>query len=529
MNLESSSMSMSHNLGDLIGAGVDREKLALIALGEPDTAGTAWTDTRLTYGQLDDLANGVARGLMARGFTPGQRIAILSANRGEYVGALLGIMRAGLIAVPVNFKFPAALSAFVMHDSGAQMVFCDAARRNDVPSDLPCVVFEGSADDASVGFSEFLDLGPFHPYANTPDEPAMFLYTSGSTGKPKGVMLSHGSHLWVARTRARAQPPERHRFLVAAPMYHMNALTLVLMALHGHGSVVLLPQFNARVYIAAIERYRVSWLTSVPPMIAMMLQEKDLLARTDLSSVRFIRMGSAPVSESLLAQINQLLPNATLTNVYGTTEGGPIVFGPHPKGLPTPLMSVGYPHREVDVRLIDALDTGPATGVLAVRSPAVMLGYHNRADLPVPITADGFYITGDVFKRDDAGFYSFVGRADDMFVSGGENIFPGEVEQMLETHPSIAQACVVPVADDIKGTKPVAFVVQKEGAALTEAEVKQYALQHAPAYQHPRRVWFVEALPLASTNKIDRAALKARAIAGVQAPDIIPIKAPIKE
>jgi acyl-CoA synthetase (AMP-forming)/AMP-acid ligase II len=509
MMSETSTMTLPHNLGDLIGADVDREKVALIALDEPDGGGPTWRDTQLTYGELDAQANGVARGLLARGLLPGQRVAILSANA-EYVTALLGIMRAGLVAVPVNFKFPAALSTYVIENSGALLVFCDAARLADVPRNLACVVFDGDAPNA---FHRFVDPGPFDVYPSTPNDVAMFLYTSGSTGKPKGVMLSHGGHLWVANTRARAQPPEQHRFLVAAPMYHMNALTLVLMALHGHGSVVLLPQFNARAYITAIERYRVSWLTSVPPMIAMMLQEKDLLQHTDLSSVRFIRMGSAPVSEGLLAQIDALLPNATLTNVYGTTEGGPIVFGPHPEGLRTPLMSVGYAHPEVDVRLVDASETGAATGVLAVRSPAVMLGYHNRTDLPVPITEDGFYITGDVFKRDDAGFYAFVGRADDMFVSGGENIFPGEVEQMLETHPLIAQACVVPVSDEIKGTKPVAFVVLEDGATLTEDAVKQYALQHAPAYQHPRSVWFVDALPLASTNKIDRVSLKAKAIA----------------
>jgi long-chain acyl-CoA synthetase len=506
-------MATPQNLGDLIGAGADPDKLALIALGDPAEVNGAWVEARVTYGELDALARGVARGLQRGGFKTGERIAILSANRAEYVAALLGIMRAGLIAVPVNFKFPAALSNFVIRDSGAKLVFCDAARLADAPADIPSVVFDGEGPDS---FTSFLDRGPHEAHAGAADDPAMFLYTSGSTGKPKGVMLSHGSHLWVARTRARAQPPEAHRFLVAAPMYHMNALTLVLMSLYGHGTVVLLPQFNARVYVSAIERYGVTWLTSVPPMIAMMLREKDLMERTDLSSVRFIRMGSAPVSESLLAQINQALPNARLTNVYGTTEGGPIVFGPHPQGLEPPLLSVGYPHPEVDVRLLDAPETGPASGVLAVRSPAVMLGYHNRADLPVPITADGFYVTGDVFRRDEQGFYSFVGRADDMFVSGGENIFPGEVEQMLETHPEIVQSCVVPVADDIKGTKPVAFVVRRAGSALTEEQVKQHALEHAPAYQHPRRVWFVDALPLASTNKIDRATLKATALASLQ-------------
>ncbi len=507
-------MPTPENLGDLIDVARDRHKLALIALGDPDEMGESWRDTRMTYGELDALADGVARALQRRGLKHGQRVAILSANCAEYVAALLGIMRAGLVATPVNFRFPPALSTFVIRDSDAQLVFCDNARLADCPDDLPAVVFDSDGED---GFASFVDPGPFETVVPATDAPAMFLYTSGSTGKPKGVMLSHESHLWVARTRARAQPPEAHRFLVAAPMYHMNALTLVLMSLYGHGTVVLLPQFKARAYISAIERYGVTWLTSVPPMIAMMLREKDLLARTDLSSVRFIRMGSAPVGESLLEQIAQVLPNAKVTNVYGTTEGGPIVFGPHPRHVEPPPLSVGYPHPEVQVKLLDAPDSGPATGVLAVRSPAVMLGYHNRPDLPVPLTADGFYVTGDVFHRDEQGFYAFVGRADDMFVSGGENIFPGEVERMLETHPDVAQACVVPVDDDIKGTKPVAFVVRRTGSALTEDDVKQYALEHAPAYQHPRRVWFIDALPLASTNKIDRAALKKTALAALPA------------
>jgi acyl-CoA synthetase (AMP-forming)/AMP-acid ligase II len=500
-------MHTRDNLGDLIDVARDPHKLALIAIGDRDEAEEGWRDTRMTYGELDALADGVARALLRRGLEKGQRVAILAANCAEYVAALLGIMRAGLVATPVNFRFPPALSTFVIRDSGAQLVFCDAARLADCPADLPAIVFDAEGENS---FTSFVDPGPFETVVPEPGTAAMFLYTSGSTGKPKGVMLSHESHLWVAHTRAAAQPPQAHRFLVAAPMYHMNALTLVLMSLYGHGTVVLLPQFKARTYIGAIERYAVTWLTSVPPMIAMMLREKDLLARTDLSSVRFIRMGSAPVGESLLEQIGQVLPNAKVTNVYGTTEGGPIVFGPHPQGLEPPPLSVGYPHAEVQVQLLDASDDGhgTATGVLAVKSPAVMLGYHNREDLAVPVTPDGFYITGDVFHRDEQGFYTFVGRADDMFVSGGENIFPGEVERVLETHPDVAQACVVPVDDDIKGTKPVAFVVRRAGAELTEHDIKQYSLAHAPAYQHPRRVWFVDALPLASTNKIDRATLK---------------------
>jgi len=127
---------------------------------------------------------------------------------------------------------------------------------------------------------------------------------------------------------------------------------------------------------------------------------------------------------------------------------------------------------------------------------------------PLPFTADGFYRTGDVFCRDADGFYYFLGRTDDMFVSGGENIYPGDVERMLERHPGVAQACVVPIDDDIKGQKPVAFIIAKGGSPVDAEEIKRFALANAPAYQHPRFVWFVDRLPLSTTNKIDRAALK---------------------
>ncbi len=243
-------------------------------------------------------------------------------------------------------------------------------------------------------------------------------------------------------------------------------------------------------------------------MIAMMLRERDLLARTDLSSVEFVRMGSAPVSLSLMAALRAALPGAALTNAYGTTEAGPVVFGPHPRGLPQPELSVGYPHAKVALRLNDGANRNAEQGVLEMKCPALMLFYHNRPDVAPPITPDGFYITGDVFRRDADGFHYFVGRSDDMFVSGGENIYPADVERMLERHPDIAQAAVVPVDDEIKGQKPVAFVILKAGRALDGEEVKRFALAHAPAYQHPRFVWFVDELPLASTNKLDRAALQ---------------------
>jgi long-chain acyl-CoA synthetase len=491
------------NLGDLIPRDRDLTKIAIVDLGGEQGV------RKFSFAQLDAMANGVARALVRHGLRRGDRVALLSANRAEYIAAYYGIMRAGLVAVPVNFKFPRETIHFILRDAGAKLVFADTPRAPDCPPDMANVTF-GAAFDA------FLDPGPFAAVTPAPDEPAMFLYTSGSTGTPKGVVLSHQSHLWVVQTRLTAGL-DRHRYLIAAPLYHMNALALAKLACAAHATIVLLPQFSARDYIAAIGRYRATWLTAVPPMIAMMLRETALLARTDLSSVAFVRMGSAPVSASLMAALHAALPQAAVTNAYGTTEAGPVVFGPHPQGLPQPELSVGYPHPKVALRLVDGENREAQQGVLEMKCPALMLGYHNRpapssasevGEGRGPLTPDGFYITGDVFRRDADGFHYFVGRTDDMFVSGGENIYPADVERVLERHPDVAQAAVVPINDDIKGQKPVAFVIRKAGRALDGEAVKRFALAHAPAYQHPRFVWFVDELPLASTNKLDRAALQ---------------------
>jgi len=492
-------MSGFYNLGDLIPRDRDLGKTAIIDLGG-ETA-----PRQFSYAALDEMAMGVARALTARGLKRGERIAILSANRAEYLAAYYGIMRAGFVAVPVNFKFPPATIDFILRDSGAKLVFCDPARRSVCPEDIPVVCFGAHGSES---FEAFLDRGPFETVVPDPNEPAMFLYTSGSTGIPKGVVLSHRSHIWVVETRLQNQDLSRHRFLIAASFYHMNALALSKLTCAGYATIVLLPQFTAAAYIEAIGRYHCTFLTAVPPMIAMMLREPELLARTDLSSVEFVRMGSAPVSASLMEALHRTLPQAAVTNAYGTTEAGPVVFGPHPEGLPQPETSVGYPHPQVELRLVDGDNRDAVEGELEMKCPAVMLGYHNRPDLPPAVTADGFYRTGDVFRRDEYGFFHFVGRADDMFVCGGENIFPSDVERLLERHPDVAQAAVVPVDDEIKGQKPVAFIIPKAGHHADEGAIKRFALANAPAYQHPRFIWLVERFPLASTNKIDRDALR---------------------
>lgn len=486
------------NLGEVVGPGSPGSRLAFISL---DDSGR---ETRSTFGELDALADGIARSLTARGMAPGSRIALLGFNSIASLATILGILRAGLVAVPINHRFPRALIHEVIADSGAPLLFCDAAHAADAPP-LPRISLEPAA------LSTFADPGAFTAVRPGATDPALMLYTSGSSGRPKGVMLSHAAQLWVVRSRLQTTPLAEERTLIAAPLYHMNALALSLLTLASGATAILLPQFSANLYLTAIARYRCTWLTAVPPMIAMLLRERSLLAGSDLSSVRVVRMGSAPVSSSLLGQLQQLLPDARVINAYGTTEGGPVVFGPHPQGLPAPPLAVGHAHPQVEVRLRAADGQLAEEGVLELRSPGLMSGYHQRPDLGSPFTADGFYVTGDVFLRDAQGFYTFVGRRDDMFVSGGENIYPGEVEKLLERHPAVQQACVVPVEDEIKGCKPVAFVVLRPGSTVTEDELKAFVLQRAPAYQHPRRVWPLDSLPLAATHKVDRRALRERA------------------
>ncbi len=487
------------NQGDAISRDVPPDALALI-----DDGGNG-TVRRYTYGDIQRLSGAIARGLLKRGLSRGDRVAILSANRAEFLLTFLGTMQAGMVSVPVNYKLPAETVGYIVGDCDARLVIGDDTRLPLAPDSVPKISFDRD-------FPALLDEGPFTPIAMRPEEPAMFLYTSGSTGRPKGVVLSHYSHLWAISQRVRRPVPIGQRSLVAAPLYHMNGLAMSQTTFSQGDTVVLLPQFTTRGYVEAAARHRVAFLTSVPTMIAMILREPDLLASNDLSAVEAVRMGSAPITQSLIDQVRKAFPKAQISNGYGTTEAGPVVFGPHPEGIPQPELSTGYPHPDVALRLVrdgkEVTGTDAEGGVLEMKCGALMTHYHNLPEATAKaMTADGYYRTGDVFRRDQNGFFFFVGRADDMFVCGGENIYPGEVEKMLERHPAIHQAAVLPVPDQLKGHKPIAFVVRAPGAELDEQAVKSYALAHAPAYQHPRRVLFVTEMPLAGTNKIDKRVL----------------------
>lgn len=492
------------NLGSLLAPSTPRDRVAVIDCRSSEAP------IELTHGQLDQRAASFARGLTRRGFQRGDTVAILADNSADYLVAYFGIMRAGLVAVPVNPRLARDTIAYILKDASARLAVVDSEHRHSLPSDLPTIQL--STGEGVDSFSSWLDHGPFDPVRPEPDETAMILYTSGSSGQPKGVPLSHRAHLWAIGSRVGKGGHDHERLMIAAPLFHMNGLGSAKFIVAAGASAVILPRFDGRRFIEAIGRYKVTWLTGVPTMYALMVREKDLLKATDLSSVRYVRLGSAPASQKLIDDIRAVLPRASFSIVYGTTESGPVAFGPHPQGLPKPDTALGWPLPGVEARFVDDHDGTAREGVLMIRTPANMRGYLNLPERTQQVlTPDGWYITGDVMTRDERGCYAFASRADDMINCGGENIFPAEVERLLERHPAVEEAAVIALPDDIKGEKPVAFIVLRPGQTVTEDEIKSFALANAPAFQHPRRVMSVERLPWAGTNKIDRKALRALA------------------
>lgn len=505
------------NLGGIASRWCGTDRIAFLDA----TGGDLQVPVPVTYDDLDDRSGRLAAGLRVRGLGHGDRVGILADNSVDYAVSYLGIARGGQVTVPLNTRQPAETLAWVAGDASLALVLHDGDNAERCPDGVPAI------EIGSEAWHELLDHHP-DPIAQVePDAVAVQMYTSGSTGRPKGVLLTHGGQLFsIDQYLAGVMPMDPdERLLVSAPMYHKNAQMQLKMALALGGSVVLLRRFDAEDYLRAIDLHRVTALTGVPTMFALMFgllgARTDLATDIDLSSVRRLSIGSAPMTQALFDQARSRFGSGVvITNGYGTTEVV-AVFGGHPDGLPRPDTSVGHPLAAVQTRLVDPATgadavadpaTGRRQGELWVASPGLMAGYHNLPEVTAAKVTDGWYHTGDVMEADEHGWHHFVGRVDDMFSCAGENVYPGDVEQMLERCAEVHQAAVVPVADELKGALPVAFVVASAGAAPTEQHIKDWALANGPAYQHPRAVWFVDELPLAGTAKIDKAALAAEAV-----------------
>ena len=452
----------------------------------------------VSVAEITNQVHVFAQAMIDFGLTPGSRIGLLAGNLGEYYTVMFGAPAAGMVFVPLNTRLPESTLQYIIQDADLKLLITDTEHA-EFRADVPKVVI------GSEQWGQIMSSAPAPSIMNVkPDDVAVQIYTSGSTGKPKGVLLSHENITFTVLEYGAALPGEV--MLVSAPLYHKNASMASKLAFASGGKVVLLPQFSAGEYLDAITKHRVTMCSGVPTMYALVTAELQKTPNQhDLSSVQRVLIGSAPLTEALFDDVQALFPEALVTNGYGTTEAV-LEFGPHPENLPRPKISLGYEHSSVQLKLVDP-DTGAESnrGELWVKSKGVMLGYHGLPEANAERLTDGWYHTGDLMHRDEDGWYFFVGRVDDMFVCAGENIYPDAVEQMLEHHPSVHQAVVVPVRDELKGQLPAVFIRSEAGVQINADDIKEYALKNGPAYAHPRHV--VDEIPLASTAKIDRTQL----------------------
>src|SRR5262245_14948562 len=276
-------------------------------------------DERLVdYVRFNADCNALARGLARRGLRIGDRVAILGLNRYEFLVLLFGLPRAGLVPVPVNIKLPRETVAFILEDSGAKLAFVDGPSAPLLPPALATVRF-----DEPSAWNAVLDPGGYDSVTPGERDPALQIYTSGSTGRPKGTLLGHHGQIWNAQVLSQARQLDRSStMLIAAPLYHKNALIAAKIATTAGGKAVLLPRFDTRRYIQAIGRHKATSLSGVSTMYQLILGETELLKRTDLKSVKAISVGSGPASPALLQGLREAFPTAGVAGNYGLTEGG---------------------------------------------------------------------------------------------------------------------------------------------------------------------------------------------------------------
>ena len=471
----------------------------------------------LTYVELEANVRRATGAFHALGCKRGSRVAIALSNSSNFFIAFLALMRLGSIPVLLNFKLNPDTIQFILEDSGANGILTE-------PDAMPAVVaatsrlnltFKLAIGGCPSGWQSWVGcLDEATPLDTVEamdfDHQAFQPYTAGSTGVPKGIVLTHGGMLWGIEQSEQYWPRrEDERAIVAAPMFHKNAMRgTIKPILRSGGSVVIMTEFRPRQFLEAIAKYKVTTCGGVPAMFAQVLREKDLIASGDFRSLELISMGSSAVADELIERLKKAFPRAVVKEGYGLTEGGaPLRVALD--GRKSPRGSVGMLAPEYDARLVSEDGRiSTISGELHIRSPYVLKEYANRPDLTKERLVDGWLKTGDIFRVDDGGFYYFVGRNDDMFVCGGENIYPKEVEGLILKHSGVAEAIVVPLPHISKGHAPAALIVPRSGDMLNAKQVQDFCAANGPAFAIPRAVLVVEALPLTGAGKPDGATAK---------------------
>ncbi|UHQ95218.1 AMP-binding protein [Haloterrigena alkaliphila] len=459
--------------------------------------------------RIDRLANALAD----RGIEAGDTVATYTGNRIETVESYLAAMKLGALPVPINHRFKAGEVSYVLEDSDATLCIFDEAGREAITG-----VHEEF--DASVG--EYLYVGESTPdFANDYEavrsgasadpvevvpsryDDAAIMYTSGTTGKPKGCVLTHDNIVQAAENSLYEVNLSRDaRFMVVTPLFHIAALGLFMMAFYVGGTTILVDDFEPVSVLSILEEESVTASFMVPMMSRAVLGADP--GAYDLSQFEHYMTGAAPSERSLKKEIIETF-DCKLYDVFGQTELSPSTTMLRPENVLEKPETVGRPIINVEVKVVDEtgdeVDPGEI-GRIAYRGPTVFKEYYGMPEKTAEVFDDGWFISDDLVRIDDDGFVHFVGRADDMIITGGENVHPAEIEEVLHELEGVDEVAVVGVPDDQWGERVKAVVVPEDGGALTEDDVVGHVESNLAGFKKPREVEFRDQLPRNPTGKV---------------------------
>lgn len=508
--------------------------LTRAATNWPDKEALVFEGRRWTYRQLNQWANQAAHAFVAHGVRSGDRVAFLTWNLPEMVCGFFGLLKIGAIPVPINYRLAANEVKFILEDSGARMLVFEESLRDRITPirrDLALVehfVYVGDSPEGSdMPFDRFVapasDAEP--PVGAGLEDTAFIMYTSGTTGLPKGVVRSHRAELFGSMTMA-MECGFRHNdtILNNKPLFHIGQLQVQLIPFVQMGARNILTRgFDIEETLGQCEQERVTCLHGVPTQMVMMVQAD--LARFDLRALRCGFYGGQTLADDITRQLMPYFPDY-FANIYGSTEALVVTTCDYVQH-PDKLGSVGKAAINMETRNVQQDSTDPAdvvtephsVGQLIVRGPSMMSGYFNQPEKTGATMRGGWYWTGDATFADEQGFITVLGRMDHTIKSGGENIHPSEIENVLFQHPGIANAAVVGLPSGKWGQVVCAAVVRKD-PALTAQALDAFCLRSADLghFKRPRHYFFVDDIPSNPAGKVERGKLKTLLEAGLGAP-----------
>ncbi len=486
------------------------------AVSDPHLPAIKQGDTILSYAALDGAASRFATQLAERGVRPGDRVALIMPNVADFPLAYYAILRLGAVVVPMNPLLKAGEIAYAWNDAGAKVavvfpLFAAEAQKAASSTGTEVVVTVPEEFERSLAVSE-----PTAAVAEVdPSDTAVILYTSGTTGQPKGAELSHANLRSNATTTLETLMPSGPGDVLfgGLPLFHSFGQTCGLnAAMAGGACLTLLPKFDGEQALEVIQRDRVTIFLGVPTMYMGLLAVKDP-GRFDVSTVKVGASGGASLPVEVLHGVEQTFGFAVIEG-YGLSETSPVASFNHPD-RPTKPGSVGTPVRGVEFALHDedgnALGEGAAAegtiGEIVIRGENVMKGYWGKPQETAEALRGGWFHSGDLATRDEDGFYFIVDRKKDLIIRNGFNVYPREVEEVLYTHPAVAEAAVFGIPDATHGEEVAALVTLKEGATATPEELRDFVADQIAAYKYPRVIRLGE-LPKGPTGKILKREIK---------------------